>query len=90
MPSLINTHSPADEIGAANGLNSLFRSLGSSLASAIGGSFLAGSTVIVGTFAVPSLEAYQVIFALCGGAAMLAAVLVLMIPSGTAQERAAA
>jgi MFS family permease len=80
MPSLINTHTPPDEIGAANGLNTLFRSLGSSLASAIGGSILAGSTVIVGDFAVPSLEAYQQIFAVCGGAALLAAALVLLIP----------
>lgn len=89
MPSLINTHTPAEEIGAANGLNTLFRSLGSSLASAIGGSILAGSTVIVGTFAVPSLDAYQEIFALCGGAAVLAAVLVMLIPSLTAKDAAA-
>jgi MFS family permease len=80
MPSLINAHTPADETGAANGLNTLFRSLGSSLASAVGGSILAGSTVILGSFAVPSLDAYRLIFALCGGAAVLAAVLVMFIP----------
>ena len=80
MPSLINTHTPAAEIGAANGLNTLFRSLGSSLASAIGGSILAAETVIVGTFAVPSLGAYQEIFAACAAAAILAAALVLLIP----------
>lgn len=80
MPSLINAHTPPDEMGAANGLNTLFRSLGSSLASAIGGSLLAASTVIVGDFAVPSLAAYQQIFAVCGTAAVVAAVLVLFIP----------
>lgn len=80
MPALINAHTPPSEIGAANGLNTLFRSLGSSLASAIGGSILAASTVIVGDFAVPSLGAYQQIFAVCGGAALLAAVLVMLIP----------
>ena len=80
MPSLINTHTPASEIGAANGLNTLFRSLGSSLASAIGGSILAAETVIVGSFAVPSLGAYQEIFAACAAAALLAAALVLLIP----------
>ncbi len=88
MPSLINAHTPPDEMGAANGLNTLFRSLGSSLASAIGGSILAGSTVIVGTFAVPSLGAYQQIFAICGGAAVLAAVLVLFIPHRPAPQQA--
>jgi MFS family permease len=80
MPALINAHTPPSEIGAANGLNTLFRSLGSSLASAIGGSILAASTVIVGDFAVPSLGAYQQIFAVCGGAALLAAALVMLIP----------
>ncbi|MET0449566.1 MAG: MFS transporter [Aeromicrobium sp.] len=88
MPSLINAHTPPDEMGAANGLNTLFRSLGSSLASAIGGSILAGSTVIVGSFAVPSLGAYQQIFAICGGAAIIAAVLVLFIPHRPATDPA--
>ncbi|MET0928162.1 MAG: MFS transporter, partial [Aeromicrobium sp.] len=88
MPSLINAHTPPDEMGAANGLNTLFRSLGSSLASAIGGSILAGSTVIVGSFAVPSLGAYQQIFAICGGAAVVAAVLVLFIPHRPATDPA--
>lgn len=80
IPSLINEHTPATEIAAANGLNSLFRSLGSSLASAVGGSILAGSTVILGQFAVPSLTAYRELFALCAGAAILAAGLVLLAP----------
>jgi MFS family permease len=87
MPSLINTHTPAGEIGAANGLNTLFRSLGSSLASAVGGSILAAETVIVGTFAVPSLGAYQEIFGACAGAALLAAALVLFIPHKSAAVR---
>jgi MFS family permease len=88
MPSLINTHTPANEIGAANGLNTLFRSLGSSLASAIGGSILAGSTVIVGGFTVPSLGAYQDIFGACAAAAVLAAALVLLIPHKPAAQQA--
>ncbi|MRJ78285.1 MFS transporter [Aeromicrobium sp. SMF47] len=80
MPALINAHTPGNEIAAANGLNSLFRSLGSSLASAIGGSILAANTVILGDIAAPSLSAYQQLFAICGGAAVVAAVLVLLIP----------
>jgi MFS family permease len=79
IPSLINEHSPRSEIAAANGLNALFRSLGSSLASALGGSILAANTVILGAFAVPSLTAYRQLFALCAGAALLAAVVVLFI-----------
>ncbi|MBB6627485.1 MFS transporter [Nocardioides sp. KIGAM211] len=80
LPSLINTHTPPSEIAAANGLNSLFRSLGSSLASAVGGSILAANTVILGEFAVPSLTAYRELFALCAGASVLTALIVLLIP----------
>ncbi len=80
IPSLINAHTPASELAAANGLNSLFRSFGSSLASAIGGSILAADTVILGHFAVPSLAAYHELFVLCAGASVVAAVLILFIP----------
>src|SRR5207342_2053803 len=86
IPSMINAHTPPSEIAAANGLNSLFRSLGSTLASAIGGSILASGTVILGGFAVPSLTAYRELFALCAGASLLAAMLVLMVPRHGAGE----
>jgi MFS family permease len=80
IPSMINAHTPPSEIGAANGLNSLFRSLGSTLASAVGGSLLAANTVILGSFAVPSLSAYHDLFAICGAASLLAALVVLVVP----------
>ncbi|SFC50509.1 Major Facilitator Superfamily protein [Nocardioides terrae] len=80
LPSIINANTPVHELAAANGLNSLFRSLGSSLASAIGGSLLAGKVIMLGDFALPSLGAYQELFALCGVAAVLAAVVALGIP----------
>jgi MFS family permease len=84
MPSLINANTPRTEIAAANGLNTLVRSVGSSLASAIGGSILAGSVVVLGGFALPSLTAYRVLFLVCGIAALLAAVAALTIPHRTA------
>jgi len=80
LPSIINANTPVHELGSANGLNSLFRSLGSSLASAIGGSLLAGSVIHLGAFALPSLTAYRQLFALCGIAAVLAAAVALAIP----------
>jgi predicted MFS family arabinose efflux permease len=80
IPSMINAHTPPTEIGAANGLNSLFRSLGSTLASAVGGSLLAANTVILGSFAVPSLSAYHDLFAICGAASLLAALVVMLVP----------
>jgi MFS family permease len=74
LPSLINSHSPSNELAAANSINSLARSLGSTLASAVGGSLLAAITISVGGTAVPSLTAYRVLFAICAAAALLAAV----------------
>ncbi|MEP9382400.1 MFS transporter [Nocardioides sp. KR10-350] len=85
MPSLINANTPPSEIAAANGLNTLFRSLGSTLATAVGTSILASSLVyqvvdgqVVG--GAPSLTAYRWLFGVCAVAAVLAAVLVLTVP----------
>ena len=86
LPALINANTPANELASANGLNSLARTLGSSLASAIGGAILAASTIRLGDFALPSLGAFQALFALCGGAALVAAVLALFIPDPTPDE----
>jgi MFS family permease len=80
IPSLINAYTDPHELAAANGINSLFRSLGSSLASSIGQSVLAANTVILGDLAVASLDAYRELFALCAGAAVLCALLVLLVP----------
>jgi len=80
LPSIINANTPVDELAAANGLNSLARSLGSSLASAVGSSVLAGSVVMIGDFGLPSLSAYRELFAICGVAALLAAVVAVGIP----------
>jgi MFS family permease len=88
MPSLINAFTPPHEIAAANGLNTLFRSFGSTLATAIGTSILASSVVfhVVDGRVVegaPSLTAYRWLFAVCALASVLAAALVLTIPSST-------
>lgn len=85
MPALINANTPPHEIAAANGLNTLFRSLGSTLATAIGTSILSSSIVyhtvnghVIGGAA--SLTAYRWLFAVCAGAALLAGLLALAIP----------
>ncbi|WGL51158.1 MFS transporter [Nocardioides sp. BP30] len=84
MPTLINTHTPVTELAAANGLNSLARSLGTSLASAIGGSVLAGHVVVAtidGTaVGWSTLGAYRALFAACIVASMIAAGLALLVP----------
>lgn len=80
MPTIINSHTPNSELAAANGLNSLVRSVGSSLASALGGSLLAASTMSLGGHDIPTLDGYRELFALCAGAAILAALIALAIP----------
>jgi hypothetical protein len=72
LPSLINKFTPTAELAAANGLNTLARSLGSTLASALGGSLLAAITINIGRAELPSLTAYRTLFAVCAVAALLA------------------
>ncbi len=73
LPALINHHTPAHDLAAANGINTLSRSLGSTLASALGGSILAAITMTVGGAELPSLGGYRVLFTICAVAALLAA-----------------
>ena len=92
MPTLINRNSPAAELAAANGLNALARTLGSSLASAIGGSLLTISTISVAGLELPTLAAYRALFAVCAAAAACAAIIALFIPdpsmAGAGRRRA--
>ena len=85
MPSLILLGAPASELAAANGLNSLARSVGSSLASAVGGTILASSLITAGGYALPSLAAYRVLFAISAGSAIAGAILSLFVPPASAQ-----
>ena len=73
LPALINAHTPNEDLAAANSINSLARSLGSTLASAVGGSLLAAITLTAGGIELPSLTAYRILFAICAVAALLAA-----------------
>ncbi|MFG2041773.1 hypothetical protein [Dactylosporangium sp. NPDC048998] len=89
MPGLIIHAAPRSELAAANGLNALFRSVGSSLASAIGGAILAAQTISLAGHALPSLAGYRTLFAICAGAAVAAALLALFIPRHAATSDAA-
>ncbi|MFD8431441.1 MFS transporter [Streptomyces coelicoflavus] len=80
MPSLIMGAVPASETAAANSLNTLMRSLGTSVASAIAGVILAQLTIDLGGFALPSENAFKVVMAIGAGAALLAAAIASFIP----------
>ena len=80
MPSLIMAAVPATETAAANGLNSLMRAIGTSLASAVIGAILAHMTIRLGGSVIPSEAGFRTGLLVGGGGAILAALVVLAIP----------
>ncbi len=80
MPALIMGAVPLTETGAANGMNALMRSVGSSAAAAVIGVVLASMTMPLGPVNVPTLEGFRVTFAFAIGAAVLAAIFAALIP----------
>jgi len=81
MPMLIMRAVPPSETGASNGLNALARSLGTSTAAAIVGVVLATLSTGDGETRVPTAQAFHVSFLLGIGAAAVALVLALLIPT---------
>ncbi|HET9381592.1 MAG TPA: MFS transporter [Streptomyces sp.] len=84
MPSLIMSAVPLRETAAANSLNTLMRSIGTSVSSAVAGVILAGLTTDFGGFAVPSEDGFRVVMALGVGAALLACALAGFLPKAPA------
>lgn len=80
MPMLIMRSVPQSETGASNGLNALFRSLGTSTAAAVVGAVLATMSTPQDGVQVPTAEAFHWSFLLGGGAAVVALVVALFIP----------
>nr|WP_281068052.1 MFS transporter [Arthrobacter stackebrandtii] len=80
MPALIMGAVPVTETGAANGLNSLMRAIGTSTSAAVMSVVLASMTMSVGPLSLPTLGAFRVTFTIAVGAAVLSAVLAAFIP----------
>ncbi|MEU6916773.1 MFS transporter [Streptomyces olindensis] len=80
MPALIMSAVPASETGAANSLNTLMRSIGTSTASAVAGVILAQMTTAFGPAALPSENGFKVVLAIGAGAALLAFLVASFIP----------
>ncbi|WP_157073183.1 MFS transporter [Kribbia dieselivorans] len=80
MPNLIMTATPITETAAANGLNVLFRSVGTSVASAVVASLLSTTTVVVDGESLPAFAAFQHVFWIAAGGALLGAVVTALIP----------
>ena len=86
MPMLIMRSVPQSETGASNGLNALFRSLGTSVAAAVIGAVLATMATTQDGVQVPTASAFQLSFVLGGAAAVVALVVAAFIPTRPAAE----
>ncbi|MFF2099534.1 MFS transporter [Streptomyces sp. NPDC058202] len=80
LPALIIGSVPASETGAANGLNTLMRSIGTSVSSAVIGMVLANTANHVGGAAIPTMHGFRVSFMIATGAVLVGLVLALFLP----------
>ncbi|WP_329277640.1 MFS transporter [Streptomyces sp. NBC_01451] len=80
LPALIVGAVPASETGAANGLNTLMRSIGTSVSSAVIGMVLANTADHVGGVAIPTMHGFRVSFLIATGAVTVGLLLALFLP----------
>ncbi|MER6027943.1 MFS transporter [Streptomyces sp. NPDC001851] len=83
LPALIVGAVPASETGAANGLNTLMRSIGTSVSSAVIGMVLANTANHVGGVAVPTMHGFRVSFLIATAAVAVGLVLALFLPKAS-------
>ncbi|MET8537990.1 MFS transporter [Streptomyces sp. NPDC005065] len=81
MPALIMGSVPLSETAAANGFNTLMRSLGTSVGSAVIGVVLAQMTTTVGGYTFASEDGFRTALMIGGGVALLGAVIAAAIPA---------
>ncbi len=82
MPALIMSSVPLSETAAANGFNTLMRSLGTSVGAAVVGVVLSQSTLTLGGFSITSENGFRTALIIGGGVALVAAVVAAVIPAG--------
>ncbi|MCU1413534.1 MAG: transporter [Microbacteriaceae bacterium] len=80
MPTLIMNAVPPTETAAANGLNSVMRMLGSTVAATIAGLVLASGAVIRNGVAAPTDAAYHTMFAIAAAVLLAGVLLAVFIP----------
>lgn len=80
MPALIMESVPRSETAAANGFNSLARSLGTTFSSAVVGVVLGQLSTSVHGLSIPTENGFRVAFVIGGAVALVAALLTLTIP----------
>ncbi|MFD2354875.1 MFS transporter [Nonomuraea ferruginea] len=89
MPASIMGAVPTSETGAANGFNSLMRSIGTSTASAVIGAVLAAQTVQLGAVTLPSRDGLQIALVISAVAAAAGMVISAFLPRRGSARRGA-
>nr|WP_269778721.1 MFS transporter [Microlunatus antarcticus] len=80
LPQLIMSAVPVGETSSANGFNTLVRSIGTSVSSAVAGAVLAASATVVGGVSAPTLGGFQTILVLGSAAAFVTMIITLFLP----------
>ncbi|ODT98753.1 MAG: MFS transporter, partial [Pseudonocardia sp. SCN 72-86] len=89
MPALIMGAVDVSETASANSVNTLMRSIGTSVASAVAGVILAHMTMALGPVALPTQNAFRVVLGIGGAAAVVAFAVAMFLPRQAAAKRAA-
>jgi len=80
MPTLIMAAVPASETAASNGLNSVMRTLGSTVASAVLGVVLSANLVTANGVTTPSASGFQTAFVISAVAAVVGVLFAVFLP----------
>ncbi len=80
MPTLIMHSVPPTETAAANGLNSVMRTLGSTASAAVVGIILSTQVQLHAGIEIPTSDAFRLTFLLGAGVALVGAVIAMFIP----------
>ncbi len=80
MPTLIMHSVPPTETAAANGLNSVMRTLGSTVAASLIGVVLSSDFVVSSGIEIPTREAFQILFGLAAVIALIGTIIAVFIP----------
>jgi len=80
MPSLVMGAVPVSETAAANSLNTLMRSIGTSVSSATAGLILARLTVPFGPASLPSQNGFRLVLGMGSAAALIALAVAAFLP----------
>ncbi|WP_146362050.1 MFS transporter [Arthrobacter yangruifuii] len=86
MPTIIMSNVPLTDTAAANGVNTLLRSVGTSTCSAAVAAILASVTVTINGTVFPNLDAFRTVFVLAGFAAIAATGVSCLIPRSRRRE----